>query len=322
MNLNKPVKIHNSLAAAKYSLNISEQKLFIYAIRHLNQNNENFIESRFRLTDFAKFAHLEITRLYKEIDSMSDNLMKTIIKIKNSEDKWVKYNLTRNCQYDDGVIFFIFNDDMKKLLLQLQEHYFLQPPDIMQFKSKHSIRIYDLLKSKSYSQNIVEIDIEELKEILELEEKYDRITDFKNKVIDVAMTEINEFSDIKIEYKNVYYGRKIGALEFCVERDVKEKSLFGELNDVNLYREKIGLGKEYTASQIEKLYTTAVNKYTTYRDMEDIFTYMRICYEYTLKMKAVDEFFYYKDVLEKDYAGAIAQINTGYFLDSLKSTKA
>lgn len=317
MNINKPIKIHNNLATAKYSLNTSEQKLFIYAIRHLNQNDDNFIESKFTLKDFSDFAHLELTRLYKEIEMMSDSLMKTIVKIKDDEDNWSKFNLTRNCQYNNGTIFFTFNDDMKKLLLQLQKHYFLQPPEIMHFKSKHSIRIYDLLKAKSYSHNVLEVDIEELKELLDLEGKYNRINDFKANVIDFAVSEINDFSDIQVEYKNVYYGRRIGALEFTVTREIKHKSVFGELNDAQLYRDKIGLGKEYTPAHIEELYITAVNKYTTYNDMEDIFTYMRLCYEYAISKKPKKEFFYFKDVLEQDYPNAIPQISQGYLIDKV-----
>ena len=201
----KPVKLHNSLAVAKYSMNASEQKLFIFALRNLNQDNEDFIESRFNLTDFANYAGLEITRLYKDIDEMTDRIMQTIIYIHNRDKtKWVKHNLTRKCSYDKGVVTFRFNDDMKPLLLQLQEHYFLQSPSVMRFKSWYSIRIYDLLKSTSFSNNIVEVTIDELKTILDLEGKYNRISSFKDRVVDVAVKEINDFSDITTTYENIY----------------------------------------------------------------------------------------------------------------------
>lgn len=313
--LPKPVKIHNNLALAKYSLNISEQKLFVYAIRHLNQNDNNFIESSFKLRDFASYASLEITRLYREIDSMTDSLMKTIIKIKNKDDKWTKYNLTSKCQYNNGFVTFTFNDDMKKLLLQLQEHYFLQSPSIMNFTSRYSIRIYDLLKSTSYSNNIFEIGIEQLKEILDIEGKYKRITNLKERVIDVAVEEINEFSDLKVTYEDIYLGRSIKALKFIVTREITEKCIFGLFDNLDNYREKIGLGNEYSDSHIEKLYTAAIEKYTTYKNMDDIFKYMKICYDYTKKQKPVDEYPYYKDLLEKDYINAIVKIKTGYLED-------
>lgn len=316
----KPVKLHNSLAVAKYSMNASEQKLFIFALRNLNQDNEDFIESRFNLTDFANYAGLEITRLYKDIDEMTDRIMQTIIYIHNKDKtKWVKHNLTRKCSYDKGVVTFRFNDDMKPLLLQLQEHYFLQSPSVMRFNSWYSIRIYDLLKSTSFSSNIVEVTIDELKTILDLEGKYNRISSFKARVVDVAVEEINDFSDITTTYENIYSGRRIEGLRFFVQREDKSnKSLFGAMHDVNLFREKIGLDKyTFSDSQIETLYTIAVEKYTTYRDMNDILLYMKMCYDYTKKMNPKDEYNYYKRVLANDYNNAIAQINTRNFIDKL-----
>lgn len=311
----KPVKIHNDLAVARYSLSLSEQKLFIYAIRHLNQNDKNFVESKFRLIDFANYAHLDVKRLYKDIDQMTESLMKTIIRIKTSKDKWTRLNLTRNSEYDNGIISFTFNDDMKKLLLQLQEHYFLQSPSIMNFKSKYSIRMYDFLKSTSYSRNVVEINIEELKEMLDIEGQYERTSNLKQIVIDVAVREINEFSDIKVRYENIFLGRKIVGLKFFVKREVKEGCVFGKSFDLNLFREKIGLSDFYSDSHIEILYETTVENYTGYKDMNDIFNYMKICYEYTKERKPKDEFNYYRHVLEKDYPNASAQISTGYFLE-------
>ncbi len=316
----KPVKLHNSLAVAKYSMNASEQKLFIFALRNLNQDNENFIESKFNLTDFANYAGLEITRLYKDIDEMTDRIMQTIIYIHNRDKtKWVKHNLTRKCSYDKGVVTFRFNDDMKPLLLQLQEHYFLQSPSVMRFKSWYSIRIYDLLKSTSFSSNIVEVTIDELKTILDLEGKYNRISSFKDRVVDVAVKEINDFSDITTTYENIYSGRRIEGLRFFVQREDKSnKSLFGVMYDVSLFREKIGLDKyTFSDSQIETLYTIAVEKYTTYKDMNDILLYMKMCYDYTKKMDPKDEYNYYKRVLANDYNNAIAQINTRNFIDNL-----
>lgn len=315
MNL-RPIKIHNNLAEAKYSLNTSEQKLFIYAVRNLNQENEDFVESEFRLINFAEFSGLEITRLYKDIETMTENLMKTVIKIKDKKDKnndkWLRFNLTRRCSYDKGNISFVFNDDMKPILLQLQEHYFLQSPGVMKFTSQHSIRIYDLLKAHSYSNQNVIVELDRLKELLELEGKYSRVSSFKDRVIDVAVDEINSCSDIKVKYTNVYHGRKIKSLDFFVQRELVEKSSFGQMYDLDLYREKIGLSDAYSDSHIEVLYETAINKYTTYSDMDDIFLYMKMCYEYTKSKNPTDEFSYYKDVLSKDYSNFISKINSTY----------
>lgn len=316
----KPVRIHNSLAVAKYSMNASEQKLFIFALRSLNQDDENFVESKFNLSDFAEYSGLELTRLYKDIDEMTDRIMQTIIYVHNEEkDKWIKYNLTQKCSYDRGIVAFRFNDDMKPFLLQLKKHYFLQSPAVMHFRSWYSIRIYDLLKAMSYSRSEIDITIKELKTILNIEGKYNRISSFKARVVDVAVEEINKYSDLRVTYENIYLGRKVDGLKFIVYRnDRKNISLLSTIFDVNLIREKVGFDKyTFSDSQIEELYSIAVEKYTTYNDMDDILLYMKMCYEYTKKMQPENEYVYYKKVLANDYENFIAQINTGYFIDKL-----
>lgn len=313
----KPVRIHNSLAVAKYSMNASEQKLFIFALRSLNQDDENFVESKFNLSDFAEYSGLELTRLYKDIDEMTDRIMQTIIYVHNEEkDKWIKYNLTQKCSYDRGIVIFRFNDDMKPFLLQLKKHYFLQSPAVMHFRSWYSIRIYDLLKAMSYSKNVIEISIKELKIILNIEDKYKRISSLKARVIDVAVEEINKYSDLEVSCENICLGRRVVGLKFIVHRKEKENvSLLGAVFDTNLIREKVGLDKyTYSDSQIEKLYSIAVEKYTTYNDMNDILLYMKMCYNYTKSMNPKNEYVYYKDVLANDYENFIIQINTKYFI--------
>ena len=55
---------------------------------------------------------------------------------------------------------------------------------------------------------------DELKETLELTGKYSSIRDFKLKVLDKAMTDINTSSDLGAKYKAVKTGRKITHIEF------------------------------------------------------------------------------------------------------------
>lgn len=313
----KPVRIHNSLAVAKYSMNASEQKLFIFALRNLNQDDENFVESKFSLSDFAEYSGLELTRLYKDINKMTDRIMQTIIYVHNKEkDRWIKYNLTQKCIYDRGIVIFRFNDDMKPFLLQLKKHYFLQSPAVMHFRSWYSIRIYDLLKAMSYSKNVIEISVEELKIILNIEDKYKRISSLKARVIDVAVEEINKYSDLEVSCENICLGRSVVGLKFIVHRKEKENvSLLGAVFDTSLIREKVGLDKyTYSDSQIVELYSIAVEKYTTYNDMNDILLYMKMCYDYTKSMNPKNEYVYYKDVLANDYENFIIQINTKYFI--------
>lgn len=315
LTIDKPIKIHNGLASARYSMNISEQKLFIFAIKNINQNSKGFPESKFNISDFAKYADLDVRNLYKEIDTMTENIMKTLVHVRHSSDpdKWVKYNLTSKCEYDKGNITFRFNNDMKSLLLRLQKHYFLQAPEVLTFRSWYSIRIYDLLKSKMYIDKTVEISLDELKTILDIENKYERFSNLKTRVIDVAVDEINDRSDIVTHCENIFKGRSVHGLRFYTfNKENRQESL------MDIDRIKIGAGLEnvcFSSQQIEELYEESFLKFRTYRNEDDLLNYMRINFEYTMEKKPSDSIYgYYKKALKNDYAKAIPQVLTGYLI--------
>jgi plasmid replication initiation protein len=113
---------------------------------------------------------------------------------------------------------------MRPYLLQLKDHftaYNLYYTLAMQ--SKYSIRIYELLKSY---ENLSEwtFDIDTLKVILSAE-KYAEYKDFRVKVLDIAMREINDYGDISVTYSAVKTGRKVTKIKFQIKpkKDIKER---------------------------------------------------------------------------------------------------
>lgn len=95
---------------------------------------------------------------------------------------------------------------------------------ILPMSSSYSIRLFELLKSyadmrKKYT--IKRIEIEELKAFLEASH-YTAFRDFRRRVLDVAITEINVYSDIEVTWTPEKRGQKVIALEF----QIKTKSIF------------------------------------------------------------------------------------------------
>lgn len=304
---NDEIKIHNNLAFARYSLNLSEQKLFIYAIRCINQEEDDFTESKFKLADFAQDANLDLTTLFKQIDKMTDNIMKTIIVAYDTKtDNFLKYNLTQRCEYNDGELTFHFSEDMKQFLLKLRKNYFLQPKSVLGFASIYSIRLYDFLKANSFAKENVIIELDELKSMLQLDDNYKKFSNFKARVLDKAISEINDHTDLVISYKTVLYNRKITHIDFSVQKEIKVKRhlLFGEFMDWNSFREQIGFS--FTDSQIERLYSEAL-KATRFHLVffDEIIEYMKLSYMYAKERNPVKLYSYYKKVLQNDYSKAI-----------------
>jgi plasmid replication initiation protein len=83
----------------------------------------------------------------------------------------------------------------------------------------HAVRLYELLV-QYLSLGKREIEIDWLKESLQLSEAYPRIETFKRKVIDVSVDQINAHTDITTSYTQRKTGRNVTHLNFKI--DAKE----------------------------------------------------------------------------------------------------
>ena len=83
-------------------------------------------------------------------------------------------------------------------------------------KSRYSIRLYELLKSYKHEQR-KEFGIEDLKWIMSAE-SYTRFADFKIHVLESAVQEINELSDINVSVTGMKKGRKFQKIIFSISQ--------------------------------------------------------------------------------------------------------
>jgi plasmid replication initiation protein len=90
----------------------------------------------------------------------------------------------------------------------------------LKFKGAYSHRIYEFLRQWLRFKN-KEFSIEELKDRLELDDQYGRIDNLKNRVIDPAVQEINDYSDLWVKYTQRKAGRRVTHFNFSF--DVKDE---------------------------------------------------------------------------------------------------
>jgi plasmid replication initiation protein len=91
--------------------------------------------------------------------------------------------------------------------------------DLMCFKSIYAIRIYELLKQYE-SIGHRKIDLDQLRISCGIpENRLNLMANFRMKVLDIAKREINEKSDILIEWDFVKRARKCVGIEFHIKRN-------------------------------------------------------------------------------------------------------
>lgn len=193
-------------------------------------------------------------------DEMTD---RKIIVETDERDRFSVINLVGVVEYDNGSFIVKFEPDLTDDILDLKTNYTVFNLSIlMSFKNVFSYRLYELLKSRAYGNAVygnnyyVTYDISELKLLIGVVDTaaeavtkalkkpypdFNKIVneisrgnnfrdfrDFKRRVIDKAVNEINEKSDLQVSYSVVRggYGGKATQITFKFSK-----------KDINTYAE-------------------------------------------------------------------------------------
>ena len=156
---------------------------------------------------------------------INPNAINTLMEKYKDKNNTRKYSLFSLCEYNDTTVRFKLNPDMTEFLLELKGN-FSQPllAEFVRMRSPYSISIWHLMQremksQKPYADHIIEFDLslEELREITGTEKKLKKLSDFKIRVLDKALKEIDENCNVVIKYENVKQGRKVIGFHFIAK---------------------------------------------------------------------------------------------------------
>lgn len=210
-------KHNDMLQKGRHELSLQEQRCVLFAISKIKPEDTVFQEYTFELADFYKLCGLQGDS-YTELKAILIGLKQKTWWVETSpgiESTVSWFNKVRTSK-KSGTVTVRFDDDMMPYLLELTKDKFYthyQLKYILPMKSQYAIRLYELLKS--YQRNNYEwfFDIEKLKKQLNCE-NYTRFPDLRRWVIEPAVSEINEYTDIKIAWDTVKEGRRVSRVVF------------------------------------------------------------------------------------------------------------
>ena len=215
---------HNNLVQAKYSMTLQQKRIIMWLSSQITSQDEDFKEHVLSVKELIDVCELSGESAYREIRNITFSLIEKGIRIIDITDpsrgKEVQVPWLLAAKYDKGEVRLKFSPDLKPYLLQLKSQFTkIDITDLMQFKSVHAIRVYELLKQyKEIGERTMKID--EIKEYCGVEGRLKTYPNFKNKLLLIAQREINAKSDIYFDFMPVKHGRKFVAIKFNISKNM------------------------------------------------------------------------------------------------------
>lgn len=212
-------KRDDMIQKSRHQLTVREQKAVLYAISKIRPEDTALQEYVFDIKDFYALCGLE---------SDSYTVLKALLLGLKSKSWWMQiddegtesavswFNTVRTNK-KSGKVTIKFHEDMMPFLVELTKQgafytgYSLQY--VLPMSSQYAPRLYELLKSYQKNNRVWFFEVEELKKLMNAQ-SYDRWPDFRRRVIEPALEEINKYTDIKVAYDAKKEGRRIARIEF------------------------------------------------------------------------------------------------------------
>jgi len=185
-----------NIVGGRYSLSKSEGDLVYALLTTIDKYDEDFKDYVFTKSELSSKLGIKIDTA--QLRKTAKSLMSKILEVVRDEEDWELLSWFSYFNYKNDTITCRFDKAMKPYYLQLQQYVLADFRQIIQMQSGYSRRIYFLLKDQMKFGTRT-FNIEELQDNLQVPKSYLNYADFKRKVLNQAVKDINLWTDIEIK---------------------------------------------------------------------------------------------------------------------------
>lgn len=237
----------NSLIEASYTLTLSEMRLLDIALAELS----SYEECEKHITALPEMIHIraeEYSELYGVTNDMaylalkeaSEQLFTRYFTYYIKSDQFPSHKEIRKGRWvqeigyveGQGVVMLSFTNTLIELAGKLKgsfSRYHLEQKAPL--TSMYAHRLYEMMMQWRGSKTVPYVTYFELRERFGIEkEEYDRVTNFRARVLDQAIKQINEHTDITVSYEQKKEGRKVVGFTFKFKLKKSKNPVIKEAN--------------------------------------------------------------------------------------------
>lgn len=238
--------MQNRMIEAWNSMSIDEKRIFILAspLVRLCDATER---TRFSISakHYAEACDIEVSSAYSQLKQAADNLRGRYFSYINNKGKRVSVHWVIRIEYSEAEISFYFPDEVLFMLsvFDSQNTYTrFKIETALKLKGAHSLQLYQLLKQ--YEKiGYREFTVEQFRQIFELTKKYSIISNLRIRVIEPAILEISEQTDLKVTFSQILEGKRISGFRFDIHTKVTnspeqpaEQPAEQKIKAINIYK--------------------------------------------------------------------------------------
>jgi hypothetical protein len=250
----------NSLIEAGYRLSVAEQRIVLACISQVPYGEPVTDEVMYSVTaqDIAELSETNARTACRDLQEAALRLKRREVRIEKEANGKAKRKKVLICGWvqtiayveNEGRVDLRFNKDMLPYLTELSSHFTkYKLKAVAKMDSAYAVRLYELLVQWN-SRGWREVSVEWLRETFQLGDKYPAIKDLKKRVVDSAVSQINQHSDLTVSYTQRKTGRNVTHFTFTFEpkepaapppakaeetpADVRQSPLFQRLRNLGI----------------------------------------------------------------------------------------
>ena len=220
----------NALIQASYTLDTAEQRLILLAIAEARETGHGITENSLlevHASSYINTFNVEKHTAYTVLRDASKSLFDRYVTYHDINPKTGK-DRSFHCRWVDkigyesqsGIVFLRFTQDIVPLITRLEENftkYELQ--QVSKLTSSYAIRLYELLIQWRSAGKTPIFDLSIFRQQLGVEaHQYKTMSNFKTYVLDFALKQINDLTDITAKYEQHKKGRSISGFSFTFKQ--------------------------------------------------------------------------------------------------------
>lgn len=245
INGNNLIEKSHHLVWAKFTdFTAGELRLLEVYLSRINPRDPKTSVVQFTLKEYCDFLGLKLDSrsLKAQVKHFINNAVE--IPVPGEKDSFVLYPLfdEASARFDPKtmgcVVTLSCNPKLRPVFFDIAEsgyvRYRLRYTASM--KSQYSILLYSILRELvSKGVKSPDISLDKLKEQLGVKEpSYNEYRYFRKRVLDTAVNEINELSDIRVSYDKVVYCHKVVSVKFNIKLKSTDKAIEAYANEADI----------------------------------------------------------------------------------------